>query len=143
MDTVRNSLIRFLELQIPMGLGALVCYLLGRMIPASSSLAKFYRPGTYVFAIGDVLFLTVPVVAWMIFRGYGRQLSLEMAVAMIAPVAVIALVGELAGSTYLLWLVTGMYPTMCLGILFYMLYRRDEFTRRAGNSVRAARYQES
>lgn len=134
---------RFLELQIPMVLGALVCYLLGRMIPASSSLAKFYRPGTYLFAISDVLFLTVPLVAWMIIRDYSRQFSLEMAVAMIAPVAVIALVGELAGSTYLLWLVTSIYPAMCLGILVYMLYRRDELTRRAGNSVRAARYQES
>lgn len=143
MDTMRRFLMRFLELQIPMVLGALVCYLLGRMIPASSSLATFYHPGTYMFAIGDVLFLTVPVVAWMIIRGYSRQFSLEMAVAMIAPVGVIAVLGELARTAYLLWLVTGMYPTMCLGILVYMLSRRNDFTGRVGNSARAARYQES
>lgn len=143
MDTVRHFLMRFLELQIPMGLGALVCYLLGRLIPASSSFATVYHPGTYLFAIGDVLFLTVPVVAWIILRGHSWRYSLEMAVAMIAPVGVIAVLGELARTAYLLWLVTAMYPAMCLGILVYMLSRRDDFTRRAGNSVRAARYQES
>ena len=52
---------RFLEMQILMGLGALVCFLLGRLIPASSSFAKVYHPGTYLFATGDVLFLTAPV----------------------------------------------------------------------------------
>jgi hypothetical protein len=118
-------LLHFLELQIPMGLGALVCYLLGRLIPASSSFATVYHPGTYLFATGDVLFLTVPVVAWMIFRGHGWRRSMEMAFAMIAPVAAIVVLGEFAGVAYLLWLVTAMYPTMCLGMLVYMLYRRE------------------
>jgi hypothetical protein len=127
---MKRFLLQFLELQIPMGLGALICYLLGRLIPDSSGLATFYHPGTYLFAIGDVLFLTVPVIAWMIFRGYSRQFSLEMAVAMIAPVAMIAVLGELSGFAYLLWLVTAMYPAMCLGMIAYMIYRRDDFTRR-------------
>lgn len=118
----------FLELQIPMVLGASVCFLLGRLVPASSGFATAYHPGTFLFAIGDVLFLTVPVVAWMIVRGHGRRHSLEMALAMVAPVAMIAVVGELAGYAYLLWLVTAMYPAMCLGLLVYMRYRRDQFT---------------
>ena len=66
-----HFLLHFLEMQIPMSLGALVCYLLGRLIPASSSYATAYHPGTYLYASGDVLFLTVPVVAWMIFHGHG------------------------------------------------------------------------
>jgi hypothetical protein len=123
-------LLQFLELQIPMGLGALVCYLLGRLVPASSIFATVYHPGTYLYAIGDVLFLTVPVMTWMILRGRGWQRSLEMAVAMLAPVAAIVVLGQLAGYAYLFWLVTAMYPAMCLGMLVYMLYRRDHFTRR-------------
>jgi hypothetical protein len=140
---MRVFLLQLIELQIPMGLGALGCYLLGRMIPDSSSFTMIYHPGTHLFAAGDVLFLTIPVIAWMIFRGYSPQLSLETAASMIAPVAVIAVLGESAGIAYLLWLVMAMYPVMCLGILVYMLYRRDDFTRGAGNPSWSARYQES
>lgn len=128
----------FLELQVPMALGAFVCYLLGRVISGSSSLATTYRPGTYVFAIGDVLFLTVPVVAWMLLRGRGRRSSVEMALAMLAPVAVIALVGELAGYPYLLWLVSGMYPAMSLGMSALLVYRRDRFIGPVNRAPRAA-----
>jgi hypothetical protein len=124
----------FLGMQIPMGLGALVCYLLGRMIPDSSSFATVYHPGTYLYASGDLLFLTVPVVAWMIYRGHGWRQSLETAVSMLAPVAAIIVVGQVAGYAYLLWLVTAMYPAMCLGMLIYMLYRRDHFTGQVGYS---------
>ena len=46
----------FLELQIPMVLGALICYLVIRLISRSSSFATNYRPGTTLFAIGDLLF---------------------------------------------------------------------------------------
>jgi hypothetical protein len=122
--------LQFLELQIPMVLGASVCYLLGRLVPVSSSLATAYHPGTYLFAIGDVLFLTVPVVGWMIVRGHRPRHSLEMALAMVAPVAMIAVAGELAGYAYLLWLVTAMYPAMSLGMLVYMLYRRGPGTNK-------------
>jgi hypothetical protein len=130
---VRTFIFHFLEMQIPMGLGALVCYLLTRLIPASSSFATVYHPGTYLYAAGDLLFLTVPVVAWMIFRGYGWRHSQEMAVAMGAPVAAMIVLGQLAGYAYLLWLVTAVYPAMCLGMLVYMLYRRDHFTVRVGH----------
>jgi hypothetical protein len=117
----------FLEFQIAMVLGASLCLLLGRLVPTSSSFATAYHPGTYLFAIGDILFLTVPVAAWMIMRGHGWRLSLELVLAMAAPVGVIAMWGELAGRSYLLWLVTAMYPAMCLGMLLYMLHRRHEF----------------
>jgi hypothetical protein len=123
-------LLNLLEMQIPMVLGAFVCYMLGRLIPASSSFRTVYRPGTYLFTAGDLLFLTIPVVAWMVLRGHGWRNSLHMGIAMLAPVAAIIVVGQSAGYAYLLWLVTAMYPAMCLGMLVFMLYRHDLFTRR-------------
>ena len=132
---VRSFVFHFLEMQIAMGLGALVCYLVTRLIRASSSIATIYHPGTYLYTAGDLLFLTVPVVAWMILRSYSWRHSLEMVVAMSAPVAAIIVLGELAGYAYLLWLVTAMYPAMSLGMLLYMLYRRDQFTVRVGHST--------
>lgn len=126
-------LLYFLELQIPMVLGAIICYLVVRFITSSSSFSTIYYPGTYLFAIGDLIFLTVPVVIWMIFRRYGWQHSFEMGIAMIAPVAVILVLGQLTAYDYLTWLLTGGYPLMCLGMLIYMLYRRDLFTGQADN----------
>src|SRR5205085_290736 len=112
---------RLVELQIPMGVGALVCYLLTGLIPASPSLAATYHPGTYLFAIGDLFFLTVPVVAWMAVRGHHWRPCLGMAAAMLAPVAAIAVVGEAAGDSYLPSLTVTGYPAMSLGMLAYLL----------------------
>jgi hypothetical protein len=130
--SLRRSLLSFLELQTAMALGALVCLLVGRLVRASSLDATDYRPGTLLFFLGDVFFLTVPVVAWMLLRVHGRRHSVELAAAMLAPVAAIVVLGELARSAYLLLLVTGMYPAMSFGMLAYMLYRRDVLNRARG-----------
>jgi len=138
---VGRFLLRFLELQVPMVFGALVCYLVGPLIGSSSGFATVYHPGTYLYAIADVLFLTAPTVAWMIFRGHSWRYSPETAVAMIAPVAATMALGQLAGLAaydYLRWLLVAGYPAMCLGMLVYMLYRRDHFTRRVGRSMHTA-----
>lgn len=117
---------QFLELQVPMVLGASICYLLGRLVPPASGLAEAYHPGTALFTAGDVVYLTVPVATWMVLRGRGFRQSLGMGAAMLAPVAAIISVGRLTTFDYLLWLVTAMYPAMCLGMLAYMLVRPEE-----------------
>ena len=131
----RNFLFQFLELQFPMAVGALMCYLVVRLTSSSSSFAAVYHPGTHLFAAGDVFFLTVPVLAWMIFRGHGWQHSLGIAIGMIAPVAVIMVVGELTATDYLTRLLTAGYPALSLGMTLYMLYHRDHFTEETGHSA--------
>ena len=126
-SNVRRFLLPFLGLQIAMTLGAFVCLLVGRLVRASPGDATDYQPGTFLFFLGDVFFLTVPVVAWMLLRGRGWRHSVELALAMLAPVAATVVLGELMRSAYLLWLVTAMYPAMSLGMLAYSLYRRDAF----------------
>ena len=118
----RRLLTILVQLQIAMSIGALVCLLTGALIPPSSSFASVYYPGAYLYTAGDVFFLVTPVVAWMIVRRYGWRYSIELAAAMIAPVAVIALVGELTGSAYRPWLITAGYPAMSLGMMGYLLY---------------------
>jgi hypothetical protein len=126
----RRFTLRFLELQIPMALGAFVCYALGSVIGDRSGLVPAYHPGTYLFAIGDVLFLTVPVAAWILIRERHWRPGLEMALAMAAPVAIVALVAEVLRYPYLLWLVTGMYPLMCLGMIADIAHRGDSHVAR-------------
>ena len=83
---------------------------------------------TYLFALGDVLFLTVPVAAWILIHERDWRQSNEMALAMVAPVALVVSVGEVMRYPYLLWLVTAMYPLMCIGMIADMIYRRDWVT---------------
>ncbi|TME50349.1 MAG: hypothetical protein E6I60_12045 [Chloroflexi bacterium] len=90
----------FLELQIAMALVALVCLLVGHVN------RRGYHPGTVLFVLGDLFFLSAPVVTWMVFRDRGSRHSLELTMAMLAPVAGIVVLGELTRSAYLLWLVS-------------------------------------
>jgi hypothetical protein len=124
-----RRLLPFVELQLAMAFGALACLLVGRVARASPIYATDYRPGTVTYFLGDVFFLTVPVVIWILIRGFGWRRSLELAVAMLLPVAAIVLLGELTRTAYLLWLVTAMYPAMSLGMLAYLLFRRGVFDR--------------
>jgi hypothetical protein len=74
------------------------------------------------------IFMTVPMLGWMMLRGHGWRHSLEMGVAMLAPMAVINLLCSLGAVEYLPWLVNASGPAMFLGMLAAMLYRRDHFT---------------
>jgi hypothetical protein len=130
--------LQFLELQISMSLGAFVCYLVVRLISGAGSFSSAYQPGTFLFAVGDLFFLTVPVMVWIIFRGHGWRHSLGIAVAMISPVAAIMVLGPLTAYDYLTWLLTAGYPAMSLGMLTYMLYRRDHFMRQLVHSKQTA-----
>jgi hypothetical protein len=131
-------LLHFMELQIPMSLGAFVCYLVVRLISRAASFSTAYQPGTFLFAVGDLFFLNVPVIVCMIFRGHGWRHSLGIAVAMIAPVTAIMVLGPLTAYDYLTWLLTVGYPAMCLGMLVYMLYSRDHFTEPVVHSQHSA-----
>jgi hypothetical protein len=135
-----RRLLAFLELQMAMVLGALVCLLVGRVVRATSIYATDYHPGTFLYFLGDVFFLTVPVVAWMLVRGRRWRRSLELAGAMLAPVAAIIVLGELTGSAYLLWLVMAIYPAMSVGMVAYILYRSDVFDGRRRDLSKLASY---
>jgi hypothetical protein len=111
---------RFVELQVPMALGALLCLTVVTLVAASPAVAAVYRPGTHLFAAGDVVFLATPVAAWMRLRGHGWRDSLAMAVVLLAPVVAIAVAGELAALPYLGWLTYAGYPAMSLAMFAYL-----------------------
>ncbi len=120
---MRRFVMRFLQLQIAMVLGATVCLVVGGLIRTSSAYAAVYYPGSVLYFLGDIFFLTAPVVVWMVLRGRGPRPSLEVAIAMLVPVAALVFVGELMRAEYLVWMVTAMYPAMTIGMLAYLLHR--------------------
>ena len=71
--------------------------------------------------------MTVPMVAWMLFRGHGRRNSAEMGAAMLVPAIpfiVLCALHVLAGST-----AAGVYMVVStLAMLGLMVYRRHVYS---------------
>lgn len=135
--TVR-FLLHFLEMQIAMGLGMIPWHWLVRELRASPTYADAFQRGSALSTIAHGLFMTVPMVVWMIIRQHGWRHSLEMGVAMFGPGVAIIVLCWLGADTYWPWLITLASPAGTVGMLVYMLYRREHFTRKAGHSVHTA-----
>ena len=125
----------YAEMLLAMGIGGFLFSLLLHLIPESSSYAVVLARGTYLRAIVSSLFMTVPMVAWMILRGHGWRHSWEMTGAMLAPVAAIIVLRMLGVDVYLPWIAKINCPAMDLAMLVYMLYHRDHYTGEAGHSA--------
>jgi len=128
-------LLHFLEMQIPMVLGMIPWHPVVRALRASPTYAEAFQRGSALSTIGHGLFMTIPMVAWMVIRRHGWRHSMEMGAAMLAPVLAIIVLCSLGADTYWPWLITLASPAGTLGMLVYMLYRRDHFTEQAGHSA--------
>lgn len=135
---VGRFLLHLLEMVLAMSAGMSIFHLLANQIPATSSLAVVADSETVVHNVVMDIFMTVPMLAWMILRRHGWRHSLEMGLAMLAPVAVINLLCSLGVVEYLPWLAGASGPAMYFGMLAAMLYRRNHYTVKAGHSGHAA-----
>ena len=131
-------LLHFLEMQIAMVLGMIPWHLLVRELRALPTYSEAFQRGSALSTIGHGMFMTVPMVVWMILRQHGWRHSLEMGAAMFAPGVVIIVLCWLGADTYLPWLITLASPAGTVGMLVYMLYRRAHFTEKAGHAVHAS-----
>jgi hypothetical protein len=132
---VGRFLWHYAEMLLAMGIGGFFFSLLFGQIPESSSYAAVFERGTYVRSIVSSIFMTVPMMAWMIWRGHGWRHSWEMTGAMLAPVAAIIALRLLGADAFLPWLSKINCPAMDLAMLVYMLYHRDHYTGGAGHSA--------
>jgi hypothetical protein len=73
--------------------------------------------------------MTLPMIAWMRFRGHDWRLCIEMAAAMLVPAAVaLALLGTQLDEMVLM---TIEHTAMFVGMFLAMVIRRDEYTGHA------------
>jgi hypothetical protein len=127
--------VHLLEMSIPMALGMVVFGWLAAQLRASPIYGAAFQSGTDLFILGDGLFMTLPMSAWMIARGHGWRHSLEMGSAMLAPGLAIIVLGWLGAEAYLPWLAKAACGLMCLGMLVYMLWRHEHFTQPIGHGA--------
>jgi hypothetical protein len=135
---VGRFILHLLEMVLSMMVGMAVLYLLDVLTPESASYSAVFEYGTIPFDIAMAVFMTVPMVAWMIARGHGRRHSAEMGFAMFAPVVVIVALRLLGAEAYLPGLADASHPVTFLAMILAMLYRRDHYTGAAGHSAHAA-----
>ena len=135
---VVRFLLHFLEMQIAMGLGMLPWHTVVRALRASPTYTEAFQRGSDLYILGHGLFMTIPMVAWMIIRRHGWRHSAEMAGAMLAPMIGIIVLCWLGMDAYWPWLAGLASPAGTAGMLVYMLYRRDHFTGKAGHSAHTA-----
>jgi len=111
--SVGPFVLHFGEMVLAMYVGMLIYMPLEGLIPVSLQ------------GIGMALFMAWPMVVWMRIRGYGWRHGFEMALAMLVPwAAVVGLVG-LGAANALPWLTHSSDAAMYLGMLGFMLVRRD------------------
>ena len=142
---IRNSALKvgrfvlhFLEMTLAMMVGMPILFMLRNLIPASSSYVAAFKSGTILYDLTMAVFMTVPMLVWMIVRRHGWRHSAEMGFAMFAPVAVVIVLRLLGADAYLPWLSKASHLGMFLGMMIAMLYRREHFTGTAGHSAHTA-----
>jgi hypothetical protein len=122
----------YIEMVVVMFAGMLVLGLPGeaalQAIGSGTSELRETVPAT-VF-LGMAFTMTVPMVAWMRYRGHRWQPTLEMAASMVIPtlVAIALLAVGVLGFEALMGL---EHVAMLLGMLVAMLLRTDEYTSHA------------
>lgn len=134
---VGRFILHLLEMVVAMMVGMLILYLLDILTPDSASYSAVFEYGTIPFDFAMAVFMTVPMVVWMIVRGHERGHVAEMALGMNVPVAVIIVLRLLGAEAYQPWFADASHPAMFLGMIVAMLYRRDHYTRKAGHSAHA------
>ena len=122
----RTFLRHFVEMLLAMFLGMLVLGGITQLIFAAAGSSLSDAPGSIrVMLMG--FDMTVPMVAWMSYRGHPRARNAEMATAMIVPTlvaAALAAAGMLSTAAALAVQHAAMIPAM-LGV---MLWRYDQYS---------------
>jgi hypothetical protein len=118
----------YFEMMLAMGVGAALFERLVREMPISTRYDIGLQLGTFLYTSGIALSMMFVMVAWMIVRGHGWRHSAEMAVAMLVPVALMAVISILKESSSPEWFVATYCSAMCVGMLAAMLLRWEHFT---------------
>jgi hypothetical protein len=119
--------LHFLEMFVAMMIGMAAGKPVFLAITGLSSTSQASRLYPWQSVLAMAVSMTVPMVAWMLFRGHGRRNSAEMAAAMLVPAIpfiILCSLDVLAGGP-----ANGIYMVLStLAMLALMLYRRAVYS---------------
>ena len=128
--STRHFIRHYIEMLIAMLVGMVVFMLPAdaAMIALDTSSGDVYEDAPALMLIAMTFAMTVPMVAWMRYRGHTWRPSIEMAASMVVPMlALFALLwtGLMTDSATLMAV---LHAVMLPSMLIAMLLRRDEYT---------------
>lgn len=139
-SSTRHFIRHYLEMVVAMFLGMVVLGIPAEfgLQAAGSSMDELHTDAPALMLGGMGVIMTVPMVAWMAYRGHGRRPNAEMAASMIIPtLGVIALLG--AGVvTDMGQLMAIQHVVMLPSMLVAMLLRRAEYSGHHHHAAHAA-----
>lgn len=119
--------LHFLEMFAAMMIGMMAGRVVFLAVTGLSSTTQAGRLYPWQSVLSMALSMTVPMAAWMLFRGHGRRNSGEMAAAMLVPAipfVILCSLHVLAGGT-----ANGVYMVLStLAMVGLMFYRRDVYS---------------
>lgn len=118
--------LHFLEMVVVMMVGMMPYHALIRALPPEY--AVWFARGTTLYRLGMALSMALPMLPWMKVRGHGWRSGAEMALAMLAPTAVVLLLCWLGLDQGQPWVRNADGPGMLLAMLGLMLCRREHYT---------------
>jgi hypothetical protein len=118
----------FAEMLVAMFAG-MAAFMLSRVVLTTLGITVAADPTSLEFEIGMSMFMLVPMLAWMRFRGCDWRECAEISAAMLLwPLAAVGL-RALALENAALWVTTNQHALMLASMLGVMLHRRDHYTR--------------
>jgi hypothetical protein len=134
--SVGRFLLHFAEMWIAMTLGMMILVpVKGIVVPMGYSALLDTTSIDYQAWMG--VFMVVPMVAWMRVRGHGWRMGIEMAGAMLVPIAAVLALCALGVPDALPWLTTkATGPAMAIGMVAIMVYRHEHYTHGYSLGVR-------
>ena len=116
----------FAQMAVAMVLGMLA---LGPVLRVAPYLNRTH-PSTHLLVMA--VFMSLPMVAWMLFRGHGWERSVEMAGAMFAPVALVIVI-NLVGLISRMVILSLGHELMSFAMLGLMLRRWNHYAQQASD----------
>ena len=102
----------------------------GMLWTFGSSVDDLSHSAPAVMLLGMATVMTIPMVAWMRYRGHGWRANAEMAASMFIPTLLV--IGLMAAGVIDYWTAMGIEHALMLPSMFLaMLLRRDEYSGHA------------
>jgi hypothetical protein len=117
----------FVEMFVAMMLGMMV-FLPIRLALTSQGYTALLDGSSIDFQVWMAAFMAAPMVALMRIRGCSWRDGAEMSVAMLLPIAGVFSLRGMGLSGTLPWLSNSEHTAMLVGMLVFMLYRRERYT---------------
>jgi hypothetical protein len=113
-----------------------------RIAISAQGASGFPDPESIEFQVGMGVFMLTPMVAWMRLRGCGWRECGAMSAAMLLSIAAVLVSSAFKFRDAQLWLAGNQHVLMLVGMLTFMVYKREHYTRGYSLSWRATQRRE-